>query len=716
MAQPKVAIRLGTEGKSEVQRDFADIGNAGDAAANRAARSFDKASQDIESAVRRQAAAADKLRALTGSAFLSQPTQATIDARMGGGPSAMDMGATFTALIAQQEQYEQRAIAIRAALDPLWAAQQRYNVELNEARTLHAAGALSAELLAQKELQLKAALDAVSVSHTSGSASAGQYKAGVQQLGFQVQDLGVQMAMAAGSGNVVKGVMTGLAMQGPQIVSAIALMRGAAGGFIGFLAGPWGAALMAATSVLAVLGSQFLSTGDKAEKSAGQVDRYTAALRRLASIQGQVAAQDLADAKIRSEQIRGQISRLDQQIASSQGTRASLQRRNELQSQRDALVGELSNAEATAAGAQMAWDNRLKLNAMNAQDKIDSKASREAAAAARRAEREREREKERQNREWQRFLLNTEQGINNWAYDYPVGQSATDSLTKQGEDLQRINDLMREQRAEISGGTALLNLEWQLRGRGRKEVEDTLALERYRLEITRQFTPEQLATNVALQQHIQDQMEAQRGQIEMNRLLEDYARDWQEMKDFGEGFIDRVLSPDAWSSWGNLGKTVLREIQNEMMKLALINPLKNLLFKEGLPTLGSVFGLLGGGSSSAAIPSLAPIGTYNSAIGNEYTPAGAMLVGENGPEIVDMPRGARVMNAGDTRRAMDAASAPAPTIVNVYANDAFVRETIIGWIREGMDIAAVNGAVGGMQMGQAESAAAGSRRLGRSWG
>ena len=64
MAQPRVAIRLGTEGKDQVVRDFKSVGDAGDAAANRAARSFDRASQDIESAVRRQAAAADKLAAL----------------------------------------------------------------------------------------------------------------------------------------------------------------------------------------------------------------------------------------------------------------------------------------------------------------------------------------------------------------------------------------------------------------------------------------------------------------------------------------------------------------------------------------------------------------------------------------------------------------------------------------------------------------------------
>lgn len=94
------------------------------------------------------------------------------------------------------------------------------------------------------------------------TASAAQQKAGMQQLGFQMQDLGVQFSMAAGSGNVMKGVMTALAMQGPQVVSAIALMRGEAKGLIGFLQGPWGAAFMAAASVAAMLIPKLFETSD----------------------------------------------------------------------------------------------------------------------------------------------------------------------------------------------------------------------------------------------------------------------------------------------------------------------------------------------------------------------------------------------------------------------------------------------------------------------
>ena len=174
MTVPKVAIRLGTEGKEDAKRDFREYGDAGDAAATRVARSFERASQDLESAQRRQAAAAQKLAAIMPQTAM----QMRINDAVGTGSSMQEGSArvsagAFRELIAQQERYEQVAARIRAELDPLYAATQRYNMALQEAKAAHAAGALSADLLAQKELQLKEALDLVSSAHQGGTVSAG---------------------------------------------------------------------------------------------------------------------------------------------------------------------------------------------------------------------------------------------------------------------------------------------------------------------------------------------------------------------------------------------------------------------------------------------------------------------------------------------------------------------------------------------------------------
>lgn len=48
-----------------------------------------------------------------------------------------------------------------------------------------------------------------------------------------------------------------------------------------------------------------------------------------------------------------------------------------------------------------------------------------------------------------------------------------------------------------------------------------------------------------------------------------------------------------WKSWADAGRAAILDINRELLKLALLNPLKNLLFGTNLPTLSSVGGLLG---------------------------------------------------------------------------------------------------------------------------
>lgn len=62
-------------------------------------------------------------------------------------------------------------------------------------------------------------------------------------LGFQIQDIGTQLA--AGSSPFIV-----LAQQGPQVAQALDGARGAAGRMATFFSGPWGAALLAASTIL----------------------------------------------------------------------------------------------------------------------------------------------------------------------------------------------------------------------------------------------------------------------------------------------------------------------------------------------------------------------------------------------------------------------------------------------------------------------------------
>jgi hypothetical protein len=105
MAERSVSIRLGTTGEAQVKRVFTEIGDAGDAAAKRYARSFDRASADVEAATRRQAAAAAKLAAIMPQTAM----QMRINDANGTGfgqweGSARRSAAAFSELFAQQER------------------------------------------------------------------------------------------------------------------------------------------------------------------------------------------------------------------------------------------------------------------------------------------------------------------------------------------------------------------------------------------------------------------------------------------------------------------------------------------------------------------------------------------------------------------------------------------------------------------------------------
>lgn len=85
-----------------------------------------------------------------------------------------------------------------------------------------------------------------------------------RNLGRQIADVG--SSLASGSSPFMV-----LAQQAPQVADALTDMGGKAGKVAAFFSGPWGAALLAAGSVVGVLASSLLSSDDAAkqhEKSA----------------------------------------------------------------------------------------------------------------------------------------------------------------------------------------------------------------------------------------------------------------------------------------------------------------------------------------------------------------------------------------------------------------------------------------------------------------
>lgn len=617
MTAPKVAIRLGTEGKEDVKRDFRETGEAGEAAAARWSRGFDKAADDAESARRRMAASAEKIAAIMPQTAM----QMRINDAVGTGSSLQEgsarvSAAAFRELFAEQERLTAGAAALRAQLDPTWAAQQRFNNEMAQAKTLIAAGSITLDEYCAKLRMEEAALESASTSQTRHVATSGAMRAGMQQLGFQAQDFAVQVI---GGTDAIRA----FAMQAPQAIGALQLMSGQAEGgsskfarFASILGGPVGVAIGVAIPLAVMLGEKFFSIGDDADNAANKVDRLGDALKRLR--QEQASQGDIGEVLTKVNALRDQRMVLTVPRARGESPESYNRRLAEARGKLDTQIADLEQ--------QIAW------NEVAQQGKRDASAYKATPAATKtRAARETGRKDA-----IPKSILDVEaiwKSNTAWGVGQETGVAARDALNAQGEALAERQRMIRAANDDISAGTALLNVEWELRGKSRREIEAAVELRRYQLDLERNgkdLTAEQ----------VEQLVRAKAAQIAFTNALDDSNARLMAMRDIGSNVVDTVLNPGNWSSWKNVAMSAINDVVSAMWKLAVINPIQNKISGGNLPTIGSLFGLLG----KKSVP--------GSAIGNMYTPAGAMLVGENGPEIVNMPRGAQVMTASDTRRAM----------------------------------------------------------------
>lgn len=102
------------------------------------------------------------------------------------------------------------------------------------------------------------------VANQAATTAARQARTSYQQLGFQISDVAAQAAVGTNP-------MIIFAQQGGQIAQALAGAGGVLGRVAGFLAGPWGAAVLAAGAILGVLAS---SSDDAGDAAADMADRY----------------------------------------------------------------------------------------------------------------------------------------------------------------------------------------------------------------------------------------------------------------------------------------------------------------------------------------------------------------------------------------------------------------------------------------------------------
>lgn len=170
-----------------------------------------------------------------------------------------------------------RAERLKAALDPLYAAQARFNQELAEARTLLDAGAINMRTYVNAVGQAQARLTGATgaVNGINNSVKAG--KVPIANIAAQVNDLGVQFAMAAQSGDPLKMVFMALIQQGSQLSYIASTMEGGWAGLSKTIGGmllrflPLIAAIGVFVGIFKTLQSEF-------NKASGNIDPFVKSL------------------------------------------------------------------------------------------------------------------------------------------------------------------------------------------------------------------------------------------------------------------------------------------------------------------------------------------------------------------------------------------------------------------------------------------------------
>jgi hypothetical protein len=327
------------------------------------------------------------------------------------------------------------------------------------------------------------------------------------------------------------------------------------------------------------------------------------------------------------------------------------------------MVQEESDA-ATRAGGKVLDDWRQKL--------IDAKNAVNAAEAAQRssraATRDHARDLRQAEREADRFAK-TIAGVSKLlATNNAAGfKSFGSEMEERSKAFERL--LANDNEARFAPASAMVGM---LAGQER-------SLELSRLELaTVGLSAEQRALTLALftkQQELQqagadlssDQAQAILNSVveqdRLNRALEQAQNSMSEVRDFATSFVDTLAS----------GRDVTKELYSEFIKLAAINPLKNLLNgNSALPTVGSLIGSVGslfGGGRVAADTNLFFGDIGSNAGGTAHWRGGLTWVAENGPELINLPRGSSVMPASQTRQALHGANDPARVVVAIETND-----------------------------------------------
>lgn len=121
----------------------------------------------------------------------------------------------------------------------------------------------------------------------------------------------------------------------------------------------------------------------------------------------------------------------------------------------------------------------------------------------------------------------------------------------------------------------------------------------------------------------------------------------------------------AWEAFKSAGLNALGKLADKLMQMAADN-----LFAKAFGG-GGLLSLFGGGGGGGTMSIAGDLGAGTGGLsfpmfasGTNSAPGGLSIVGEKGPELVNLPRGAQVFNAGQTQGMLSGAGGGQPVVMN----------------------------------------------------
>lgn len=194
------------------------------------------------------------------------------------------------------EQYAGDITRLKASLDPAWAAQKRYNEQVQLGMRAFQGGAIDRQQFVQHMRQINAELKGTPPTMQKVTQAAGAQRAGMQQLSFQLNDIATMFSLGARPMQI-------FASQSGQVIQSVQMMTGGTSKLAAFLGGPWGIAITSAAVVLTPFIAKLFETAFAADEARDALDRLIKKRREEAAERTELAQSQIGLNKLTEERL-----------------------------------------------------------------------------------------------------------------------------------------------------------------------------------------------------------------------------------------------------------------------------------------------------------------------------------------------------------------------------------------------------------------------------